>query len=71
MANLASAGTPAPIVEKLNREIKRLLALPNVTEIIRMLGAQPTLITTVEFGTVIHSDSRRYATIVKVLKITE
>jgi tripartite-type tricarboxylate transporter receptor subunit TctC len=67
----APAGTPAPIVERLNREINRALALPNVIDVIRALGAEPTPITSAEFGTVIQNDSRRYAAIVKERKITE
>jgi tripartite-type tricarboxylate transporter receptor subunit TctC len=67
----APAGTPAPIIERLNREINRALALPNVIDVIRALGAEPTPITSAEFGTVIQNDSRRYAAIVKERKITE
>jgi tripartite-type tricarboxylate transporter receptor subunit TctC len=67
----APTGTPAPIIERLNREINSALALPNVIEVIRALGAEPTPISSAEFGTVIQNDSRRYAAIVKERKITE
>jgi hypothetical protein len=42
-----------------------------VIDVIRALGAEPTPITSAEFGTVIQNDSRRYAAIVKERKITE
>jgi tripartite-type tricarboxylate transporter receptor subunit TctC len=70
-AGVYSVHIPAPIIERLNREINRALALPNVIDVIRALGAELTPISRAEFGAVIQNDSRRYATIVKERKITE
>lgn len=67
----APAGTPPAIIERLNREINKALAMPNVIETIRALGAEPTPISAAEFGTVIQNDSRRYGLIVKERKITQ
>jgi tripartite-type tricarboxylate transporter receptor subunit TctC len=64
------AGTPAPIVERLNREINRTLAMPAVADAIRSLGAEPTPMTPAQFGDVIRADKERYAKIVKERKIT-
>jgi tripartite-type tricarboxylate transporter receptor subunit TctC len=64
------AGTPAPIVERLNREINRTLAMPAVADAIRALGAEPTPLTPAQFGQVIKADMDRYAKIVKERKIT-
>lgn len=64
------AGTPAPIVERLNREINRTLAMPAVADAIRSLGAEPTPMTPAQFGDVIRADKERYAKIVKERNIT-
>ncbi len=67
----APAGTPPAIIERLNTEINRAVALPAVAAAIRALGAEPTPITPAQFGSVIQSDSRRYAAIIKERKITQ
>lgn len=64
------AGTPAPIVERLNREINRALALPAVLDTIRALGAEATPMSPTQFGQVIRADMERYAKIVAERKIT-
>jgi tripartite-type tricarboxylate transporter receptor subunit TctC len=64
------AGTPAPIVERLNREINRALALPAVLDTIRALGAEATPMSPAQFGQVIRADMERYAKIVAERKIT-
>jgi tripartite-type tricarboxylate transporter receptor subunit TctC len=64
------AGTPAPIVERLNREINRALTLPAVMEAIKALGAEPTPMSPAQFGAVIAADSERYLKIIRERKIT-
>jgi tripartite-type tricarboxylate transporter receptor subunit TctC len=64
-------GTPLSVVERLNREINRLLLSPNVAQQIRSLGAEPTPMSPSELRTVIDRDSKRYATIIKERGITE
>ena len=66
----APTGTPPAVVERLNREINRALALPAVVDVIRGIGAEATPMTPAQFGALIQSDSRRYATIIKERKIT-
>lgn len=60
-----SPGTPAPIVDKLNREINRLLAQPGVVQTIQGLGAAVTPISPAELRAVTDADSKRYAEIVR------
>ncbi len=67
----APAGTPPAIIERLNTEINRALALPAVVAAIRALGTEPTPMTPAQFSSVIQSDSRRYAAIIKERKITQ
>lgn len=59
------AGTPQPIVQRLNTEINRILAMPVVRETIHGLGAEATPMSTAEFGKLLQEDSRRYAAIIK------
>ena len=65
----APTGTPAAVIERLNREINRALTMPAVVDAIRTLGAEPTPMTPAQFGDVIQADSRRYAAIIKERKI--
>jgi tripartite-type tricarboxylate transporter receptor subunit TctC len=65
----APAGTPAAVVDRLNREINRALGLPSVVETIRGLGAEPTPLSPAQFGGVIQADKARYARIVQERKI--
>ncbi len=64
------AGTPAPIVERLNREINNALRQPAVIDAIRALGAEPQTVTPAQFAALLQADSRRYAAIIKERKIT-
>ena len=65
----APAGTPAAIVDRLNREINRALMLPSAVESIKGIGAEPTPMTPAEFGAVTKADARRFAQIIKERKI--
>jgi tripartite-type tricarboxylate transporter receptor subunit TctC len=66
----APAGTPQPVIERMNAEINKALALPAVAEAIRGLGAEPTPMSPAAFGQLIRSDLQRYSVIVKARKIT-
>ncbi len=61
----APAGTPAAIVERMNREINKALALPATAEAIRGIGAEPTPMSPAEFGALTKADARRFAKIIK------
>lgn len=67
----APAGTPARVIERLNREINRALALPAVIETVRVHGlAEPTPLSPAELLAVTQADSVRYARIIRERKIT-
>ena len=59
------AGTPAGVIERLNREINRILVTPAVTQVIRNLGAEPTPMTPAQLTALNAADTRRYAAIIK------
>ncbi len=65
----APAGTPAPIIERLNREINQTMTLPAVMEVIRNLGAAPTPISPAQFLEVIRGDAERFGKIIRERKI--
>ncbi|TFZ04806.1 Bug family tripartite tricarboxylate transporter substrate binding protein [Ramlibacter rhizophilus] len=62
----APAGTPAPVVERLNREINRIVATsPEVQAQMANMAAEATPMSPKEFDAVMQDDSRRYAEIIK------
>ena len=64
---LAPAGTPAPIVQRLNREIARANVSPDVRERFAQQGAEPASTQTPEqFGTFIRGEIKRWAEVVRV-----
>lgn len=67
----APAGTPPEVISRMNTEINRALALPDVVAAIRALGAEPHVLTPAQFGQVIQTDRQRYGVIVKERKITQ
>ena len=60
----APAGTPSSVIGKLNREIARIMALPDVEEIVRAQGAQSKTTTPQEFADYIKANIALYARIV-------
>jgi tripartite-type tricarboxylate transporter receptor subunit TctC len=54
-------GTPAEIVDKLNREINAALADPKVQARIAGLGSSPMVVTPTEFGVFIASETAKWA----------
>lgn len=61
----APANTPPAVIERINREVNRSLALPNVRAQIETIGAEPTPLSPAQFSAVMADDSRRYAAIIK------
>jgi tripartite-type tricarboxylate transporter receptor subunit TctC len=62
---LAPAGTPAPIVARLNADINRLLANPEVKEAIQAQGAEPEAMTQARFAQLLKSDYAKWQGIVE------
>jgi tripartite-type tricarboxylate transporter receptor subunit TctC len=63
---MAPVGTARPIVDKLNAETARILALPDVREKFTSLGADPTPSTPDKFGSVMKSDADKWGKIIKL-----
>lgn len=66
---LAPAGTPQPIISKLNAEMVRALRLPDVTKRLRDLGSEPVAGTPEQFDALIKSEIKKWARVIKEVGI--
>ncbi|HPA89442.1 MAG TPA: tripartite tricarboxylate transporter substrate binding protein [Quisquiliibacterium sp.] len=66
---IAPAATPAPIVDKLNREINRILTLPDVAEKLNGMGLQAAAMSPAQFSDFLRSEIANYARIIKAANI--
>ena len=62
---LAPAGTPRPIIDKLNAEMKRIMALPNMGD--RLTAIELVTSTPEELGAFIRAETDRWAPVIKQL----
>ncbi len=67
---LAPAGTPAAVVDKLNQEVKRIMAQPDVKERLQALGADPHDMTSAQFKDWLGQEMKAMAKVVKDGKVT-
>ena len=63
---MAPAGTPKPIVELLNGEIRKIVNSPDVKEAWAKQGAAPMSMSTEEFDQYLHEDIAKWAKVVKI-----
>jgi tripartite-type tricarboxylate transporter receptor subunit TctC len=61
----ATGGTPKPIVDRLNAEIRRIVAMPEVSGSLLGQGAEPASDTPEEFAALVRADVVKWARIVK------
>ena len=62
---LAPANTPKEVVDKLNKAVVAIMAMPDVIEHMAKLGAEPEPQTPDEFGRYINADVAKWAALVK------
>jgi len=67
---LAPANTPKPIVDKLHSEVQRIMNLPDVKDRLVTLGAEPYVMTPVQFGEWFTSEAKAMAKVIKDGKVT-
>jgi tripartite-type tricarboxylate transporter receptor subunit TctC len=65
----APAGTPRPIVDKLNAEILAVLTNPDMQNRLKELGAQPSWTTPEDYQRLLESDHKKWAEVAKKAKI--
>jgi len=66
---LVPAKTPKPIIDKLSEEIARILRMPQVSDTLLNMGADPFVSTPAEFAQLIKVDLVRYAKLIKQANI--
>jgi len=66
---MAPAGTPAPILKKINADIAEILKLPDVQTRWQTIGAVAVTDTPAEFNAVIRADTERYGKLLKAAGI--
>jgi tripartite-type tricarboxylate transporter receptor subunit TctC len=62
---MAPAGTPQPIVDKLSREITKILARPDIKEAWEKTGATPIVMSQPEFKTFMEAQVAKWANVIK------
>src|SRR5262249_13518625 len=63
---MAPAGTPKPIVDRLNAEIGAILARPDLRQAWAKQGADAMPMTIAEFEAFLHRDIEKWANVVKI-----
>ncbi len=66
---MAPAGTPKPVIDRLNAEVQKVLSQPDVKEAWGKQGAVPMNMTPDEFRKFLDQDIEKWATVVKVAKM--
>jgi tripartite-type tricarboxylate transporter receptor subunit TctC len=69
IALFAPARTPAAIVERLNRELREILAAPDLRATMQEQGATPGSLSPAEYATVLRNDLAQYERVVKAAQI--
>jgi tripartite-type tricarboxylate transporter receptor subunit TctC len=62
---MAPAGTPKAVVDKLNAEVNKVLAKPEVKEAWAKQGAEPLIMTPAEFDTYLRGDIEKWAKVIR------
>ena len=61
----APAGTPAPIMEKLNTEIRKAIAAPDTLEYIRSTGSEPGAMDVKEYQKYVGNEFDKWARVIQ------
>jgi len=62
---VAPAGTPAPIIERLNAEMTGALAMPDIKSRVLAAGAEPLTTTAGQFAVMIRDETRKWADVIR------
>jgi tripartite-type tricarboxylate transporter receptor subunit TctC len=66
---LAPAATPKPVIDKLNAEIARILALPDIREKLSSQGMAPLVTTPEQFAAMVKTDLAKFTKIIRTANI--
>ena len=67
---LAPAGTPRPIIDRLNRELRTALATEAVLKLLLQEGVEPLATSPEEFTTMIDREEPKWSALIKDLGLT-
>jgi tripartite-type tricarboxylate transporter receptor subunit TctC len=67
----APAGTPKPIIDRLNREMVKVVRSPEFAQLLVSEGATAVGNTPAEFDAIVRADIQKWAKIIKDNKISE
>jgi tripartite-type tricarboxylate transporter receptor subunit TctC len=70
LALTAPAGTPAPIVERLHKELHAVISAPDTVTALSNAGSEPLLSSSAELGALIRDGVEKYAKIVRQAGVT-
>ncbi len=65
------AGTPAGVIDKLSRETRKIMKLPDVGEKLQAIGTLPLSSTPAEFAEVIKKETPYWARLIKAAGIKQ
>jgi len=63
---LAPAGTPKPIIDRLNAEVNKILKMPDVAQNLKSQTLEPLIMTPDQFARRLKSDYDKYEKVVKL-----
>jgi len=63
---MAPAGTPKPVIDRLNAEITKIVSRPEVKKAWNEQGAEPMMMTVGEFEKYLNADIAKWAKVVKI-----
>jgi tripartite-type tricarboxylate transporter receptor subunit TctC len=66
---VAPRGTPADVVERLNREVNIALADPGMKARLAVLGNEPVSMTSVEFGKLLADETEKWAKVIRTANL--
>ncbi len=66
---LTTAGTPKPVIDRLNREINRIIHLPDVGAVLDKQGVSPTGSTPSEFQALIGREINQWREIAREVNV--
>ncbi len=67
---IAPARTPAAVINRVNRDITRILAEPEIRERFAAFGYEPYPLTAEEMAKVIAAETARYAPVIKRMNVS-
>jgi tripartite-type tricarboxylate transporter receptor subunit TctC len=69
-ALFAPRGTPAPVIQKLNGEVTKILAQPETQQRLLQMGFEPSSSTPEQLGAFVESETKKWVTLIRSAGLT-